>query len=516
MTTTMSDEDFDGGPMIGLRSLMTTVQRRHRIWLATGLLGLIIGAVLPLAVPHQYTAVTDLYLAPTAGTNPSDAMTDNVSLLQTEVVAKEAVSTGHLHETPGALLAHYTGLPVSGTILSITFSSPSKSGAVTGAKAVAQAFLTVEARELGLQTNVVVHGLQSQIASLNSKMDNLDTLINFLSGTSSNGSTSPEQTANQLTELVDQRSSDQSQISQLQTQLQQALLNKQSASGVSHVLDPATLNQSSTSRAILEGALSGFVVGLAVGLAAVIFGALLTERAPDRAAVATALGAPVELSLPRHHSPRVMRRYRLSGQLRRPTPSVRIIEHRLRDHLEAAPGSSLAVITVGAADPAALAVGALAFDLSSEGRSVVVVDAGEGRILASALGLASKPQTMDTFEIPGGDGPAVRVVIAPEDPAQMARKPPPDDADAVLVLTSLDPAFGTDQLSPWVTDAVMILHPHGVNLTRLQVCRQMLRGAGISLRSVILLGSDPQDDSSGAFGPVERRLAPVELSESSK
>ena len=55
----------------------------------------------------------------------------------------------------------------------------------------------------------------------------------------------------------------------------------------------------------------------------------------------------------------------------------------------------------------------------------------------------------------------MRVIVAPEDPAQMAQKPPPDDADVVLVLTSLDPAFGTEQLASWVTDAVMILCPSG-------------------------------------------------------
>ena len=56
----------------------------------------------------------------------------------------------------------------------------------------------------------------------------------------------------------------------------------------------------------------------------------------------------------------------------------------------------------------------------------------------------------------------------------MAQKPPPDDADIILVLTSLDPAFGTEQLASWVTDTVMILCPRGINLTRLRVGREIL------------------------------------------
>ena len=135
-----------------------------------------------------------------------------------------------------------------------------------------------------------------------------------------------------------------------------------------------------------------------------------------------------------------------------------MIERRLRARLESAAGSILAVVTVGtAAEPAALAVGALALALASEGRNVVVVDAADNRILASVLGLAASPDTMETFQIPVEEGPPMRVIVAPEDPAQVAQKPPPDDADVVLVLTSLDPAFGTEQLASWVTDAVLVL-----------------------------------------------------------
>ena len=75
-----------------------------------------------------------------------------------------------------------------------------------------------------------------EISSLNNAIGNLNTQINALSSASPN-----EQTTNQITDLVNQRSADQSQISQLQAQIQQALLNEQSADDVSHVLDPAAL-----------------------------------------------------------------------------------------------------------------------------------------------------------------------------------------------------------------------------------------------------------------------------------
>ena len=149
----MNDEDLRQNPLISLRSLLATIRQKRRVWLATGLVGLILGASLHLLIPHKYSAVTNLYLVPAAGADPNVSMANNVSLLQTEAVAKEAVTTGHLPMSPLALLSHYDGLGMSDSIMSIKFSGASQNGAVSGAKAVAQAFLTVQAGELGLQTN---------------------------------------------------------------------------------------------------------------------------------------------------------------------------------------------------------------------------------------------------------------------------------------------------------------------------------------------------------------------------
>lgn len=507
----MPNDDSALGPMIGVRSLLATIRRRRRVWLITGLVGLFVGASLHLVVPHKYSAVTDLYLAQPGGSDAPQTMANSVSLLQTEAVAQKAAALGQLHMSPRALLSHYSGLSLSGNLMSIKYSGSSQAEAVSGARDVARAFLAVQAQELRLQTDVLVRGLKSQITDANAGIANLNTTITNLSGAAPS-----EQTTNQLTTLVNQRSADSTQVTQLQAQVQQALLNQQTVENVSHVLDPAALVPVSTKKVILMDAASGLVFGLAVGVGAVIFSSLLSERAPGRSTVAETLGAPVELSLGPYHAPRVMRRRRLARQLADPSPSLRMIERRLRGQLESAPGSAMAVVTVGAPEPAALAVGALALALSSEGHRVVVVDAADNRLLASILDLKSHPQTMETFELPGVDGPPLRVLVAPEDPAQMAQKPPPDDADALLVLATLDASFGAEHLAPWVTDAVMILSPRGVSLARMGVSREMLHEAGISLRSVILLGSDPQDDSSGTLSPVDLRFTPLEPAEPSK
>jgi capsular polysaccharide biosynthesis protein len=511
MAATVSDDDPVLGPTIGLRALLATIWRKRRVWLITGLVGLAVGGSLHLVVPRKYTATTDLYLTAPAGPDSAQTMVDYVSLLKTDVVAQRAVTAGRLNMTPHTLLSHYTGASLSNNIMSITFSAPSQTEAVSGARAVARAFLAVKIWESGLQTDALVRGLQSQISPIDNEINDLNAKISGLSGATPGG-----QSGNQLVDLVNQRSADESQVSQLQAQVDQAQVNQQFTDLTSSVLDPAAVVPVSTKKVVLMDALSGLVAGLAIGLAAVILRALLSERRPDRSAIAATLGAPVELSLERYRNARVMRRARLSRRLREPSPTLCMIEHRLRGRLESAPGSALAVVAVGTPEPTALAVGALALALSSEGHRVVVVDVADNRPLASILGFSTKPELMEAFLLPAADRPPVRVLVAPEDPQRMAEKPPPDDADALLVLASLDPAFGAEHLAPWVKDAVMILETRRTTLTRLEVSRAMLHEAGISLRSVILLDSDSQDDTSGALSPVDLRLTPDASAEALK
>jgi capsular polysaccharide biosynthesis protein len=506
MAALMPYEEAGDGPMIGLRALTASIRRRRRMLLITSLVGLFVGLSLHFVVPAKHQAQTDLYLVQPANTDPAQGMANDVSLLHTEAVAQQAVEAGHLATTSRALLSHYSGASTSDNILSIKFTGSSPAAAVAGARAVAQGFLAVQADQLRLQTDVLVRGLRSQISALNAQVDNLNTQIDALSAGA--------QASTQLTNLVNQRGADESQVSQLQAQIQVAQLDEQSADHVNHVLDPAAVLTGSVGKNLLIDGLSGLVVGLAVGLAVVVFGALLARRTPDRATVAATLGAPVELSLAAYRRPRTMRRRRLAEQLRVPSVDLRMIARRLRTHVEAAPGSSLAVVAVGEPTPAALAVGALALEMSSEGHRVIVVDAAERRPLADILGLRPNPEAMETYEIPAAEDSAVRLLVAPRDPLLMAQKPPLDEADAVLVLTSLDAGFGAEHLASWVKDAVMILSARGVSPARLVVNRDMLDDAGVALRSVVLLGSDPDDDTSGTVSPVDLLVSPAVPAES--
>jgi capsular polysaccharide biosynthesis protein len=492
MEPTMPEGDTVVGPMIGIRALGKVLVRKRRVWLVTALLGMLVGASLHLFVPEKYTAVTELYLVQPGNADPVLGMADDASLLQTQAVAKQAISKYHLPMSVNTLLTKYAGTVLSNSILAITFSAGSKQAAVSDDTAIGQAFLAVLANELRLQTDVTVRGLQSQISSLNTSINDLNQSIATLSNAPSSS-----QTTDRITDLVNLRANDTGQVSQLQGQIQQDQLNERFVMNVNHVLDPAALLPVSTKKVIIKDALSGLVAGLVIGIGAVVLGSLLSDRARDRSTVATTAGAPVELSLGRYRRLHVMRRRRLHQRVKRPTPALRMIGRRLRTNLESAPGSALAVIALGSTEPTALAVGLLALDLTSEGHRVVVVDAAEDRLLAPVLGHISKVRATDTFQYFSLGNPPVRLVVAPDDPAQMAQKPPPDDAEAVLVLDTLDPAFGAEHLASWVTDAVIVLSATEVSVAQIQITGEMLRFAGIFLRGVIVLDSDPQDVSSG-------------------
>ena len=58
-------------------------------------------------------------------------------------------------------------------------------------------------------------------------------------------------------------------------------------------------------------------------------------------------------------------------RLKRPTPALQLVERQLRAHLESAAGAALALVEINAAEPAALAMAALARSLASEGKRVL-------------------------------------------------------------------------------------------------------------------------------------------------
>ncbi len=193
----------------------------------------------------------------------------------------------------------------------------------------------------------------------------------------------------------------------------------------------------------------------------------------------------------------MMRRWRsarLRWRLSRPTPALRMVVSRLRAYLETAPGAALALVEVECADVALVAVAALGNQLAVEGQRVLLADVAKDRPLAALLGGGGAGGTIRTVSLNGRD---VGLFVAPDDPTEMADKEVGEDADVILILATVDPAFGADHIAAWASDAVVMVRSGAADLARIDGVGHQLRDARMIIRSGLLIDTDPDDHSSG-------------------
>lgn len=478
------------GVLVGLRTIKEAVLRRRWLWLACAALGLVIGTDLHLVVPTKVSAVTNLYI-----TEPSSAgqngMADDISLLETDKVANQAYHYMHLSATapqPGS----YGATALSDIILQIKAEAPTAAEAVSWDNALTEAFFKVRDAELESQTGLLVNVLQVQVNQINAAIARLNTAIQALS-TGSGGASA----ANQISQLISERSGDASQVSSLQSQIQQDQIDQGLVIKGSKVIDPATAIATSKVKVFAMDGASGLIAGAALGLGIVILGSVFSERPRRRSQIAGLLGAPVELSVGKLPLPG-LNRSGLRRAVRKPSPELKLVQRRLRGHISPSGPESLAVVSVAADVAAAVSLSTLAAKLSTEGWNVTVVDMANGRPLSKLFKVGAsggRPQQvrMDSW--------AVTVVIAPGDPGELEPLPPTGETDVVLVLSDLDPALGADHLVGWARSAVVMLTVGKASETAIQSTGQMLRLVGLPPASAILLGTGREDESVGAVGP---------------
>jgi hypothetical protein len=449
-----------------------------------------------------YKAYSDLYMVEPANLQASQAMSNDVSLLQTSLV--EAAAIADLHQRVGLAAFSYSGIAASDVILEIQVSAGSQVAAIKYANALDTAFLKVRAEQITKQTGIIDNALSNQVNLLNDD-------ITVLSGSISALSTAPAgaQSASEIAGIVNQRSADQSQIAQLQTTIQDNQLSETSVIRGSEVLDPAVPFSTGNKKTLEEDSLSGLVGGLGVALGIIVFSGMLSERPRRRDEVAAALGCSVELSVGAYRPPRLFSRARLRRRLRHPDATVRMIARRLRNNLEAGGPPALAVVEVEAAQSAALAVGALAMLLASEGKNVLLIDTAEGRPLGSLL-CHRRPYGVATPIQEGGR--QLTMLVAPADPAVITNAPVLPGTDVVLILGTSNPGLGAAHLAAWADRAVVVLGGGKASLTRVVAAGQLLRNAGIPPRSAVLVGARPEDETLGAVENPDAPLAAASVS----
>jgi hypothetical protein len=311
----------------------------------------------------------------------------------------------------------------------------------------------------------------------------------------------------------------------------------------SHVLDAAVQVPQSRLKLRLIYAATGLIIGLALGVGFVVVRALVSDRLRRRDDVASALGAPVKLSVGKVRLSRWRPGRRGLAAAR--GAEVRRVAAYLGSAMPPRSGdlAALAVIPVGDPQAAALSLVSLATDCADQGWQVVLADLCRGAPAARLLGVKGSgvrevdvqltvvvPDRADLVPVgplgrgPRGDRPdPARPRRARPDSVAGSRRTRPDpaggsltaacaSADLLLTLVALDPAVGAEHLAGWAGDAVAVVTAGRSSAERIHAVGEMTRLAGVQLVSAVLVGADKTDESLGVPhtpGPADPRSIPA-------
>lgn len=498
-----SAADLAGG-LVNLRFFTAALRRSAWVWCLTAVLGLLIGSALYVKYPPAYHATATVLLGDDPSQNPNNEVLTDVSLAEGQAVAAAVVQELKLPQSVASFQAAYTVTIVTDPVLTFNVGAPSSADAVQRVSAMAASFLSYRAKYVQTQQQEQFTQLDQQYAAAKQRLTSIDAQLSQI----------PAQPTGTLkTEFynLSEQQNEQQQIEQYVTSTKAATKTK--TDGMvkgSYVLDPATALPRSHIKGPALYVAGGLFGGLAVGIGGVLVAALLSTRLRRRDDIAAAMGAPVRLSV----GPLRARRWRLT--LPRRAAKRRLAMKRVVAYLRrAVPGSSrgpasFAVVAVDDAQVVAKAVASLAVSYANENKQVVVADLSSNADLARLLGarnpgvhpvsrngasfvvvLPERGEVAPAGPVPSGASPAVP---APADEALITAC---SSADLLLILATLDPAFGGDYLGTWATNAVAVVTAGQSSGEKVQGVAEMIRLAGTRLDSVVLIGADKSDESLG-------------------
>ena len=463
--------DLTAGPTMH-RSIRTALRRRTWLWCTTAVVGLIVGLGLTVEHPLGYQASTSILFTYSSNQSIADASTTDLALAQSRSVAEGTMRRLGLKESLSSFLASYSVTAGTDRVLLITVTAPSSDEAVIRANALAAEFLQFRTAVLENQQRSVFVALDRQLAQ----------------------ATSATQAGLQAA---------------IATYEANAQVTTTSTVDNSKVLNPATPIRRSLRKTVTDPG-GGLLAGLALGMGFVIAETLVSDRLRRRDDIARALGAPVQFSvgkvrlsrwLPGRHGFAATRR----AKIRQIAEYLgRIVPAKTRA------AAALGVVPVDDAQVAALSLVSLAWSCAQRGQRVVLADLCPGAPAARLLG-ARAPGVRQvsahgvplTVAVPGRDD------LAPIGPIDHGpRRSCPDQgtepladvwasADLLLTLADLDPALGAEHLPGWATDVVVMVTAGRSSSAKINVVGEMIRRAGLSLVSGVLVGADKTDESLG-------------------
>jgi capsular polysaccharide biosynthesis protein len=491
--------------IVSLGFIATALRRSVWLWAAIALAAMLAGLGLFVTFPPAYKATTTVLLKPFPDTQPTDGILTDIAMAESRTVAQSAVQRlGLPQESVGSFLKAYSVTEITDQVVLITVGAPSNDEAVLRAKAVAAAFLQFRAREAQGQLQSAFQGLDQAVADAKAHAADLQKQVDELKAQPP----SPIQ-ASKLTVRESQLTQAKAEADTIQAAAaSEKGAEKQAITQVvqnSKVIDAATPAAHSHHKLLVIYALSSLILGLALGMGFVIVRALVSDRLRRRDDIAHALGAPVTLSV---GSPKPRWLPVRRGQGRGQKRMVTHLRNAVPARSPGAPG--LAVVAVDNAQAVAPSLVSLAVSCAQEGQQVVVADLARGAPAARLLG-AGKPGIRPVkvsgahlvVAVPGRDNVApVGPLPQTSSQAQLGQASEAlvaayASADLLLTLVTIDPALGADHLSTWATSAVVVVTAGRSSAARIHAVGELVRLAGMSPVSAVLVDADKTDESTG-------------------
>jgi len=490
--------------LVSFHYLRAAVRRRWRVCAVLAALGVLLGMAFLVAVPAPRTATTTLRLMHPEGADPDGAIATDISLMTTRTVAERTINALRLTMSPMELMnsvkAVTTGSP---EILQVNLSAPTDAEAVRILDQFTKEYLKFRAKQISAQSDIVIEAYKDQVANLQSQARTLSRQIEALQASGDTGSDA-------LNSATGQKAQVENTISGLQTNIDDATLRQQAVVEASEVIDPAApLEPGGKRRAALVLA-SGLIGGVAIGFGVVVLRAILSDRLWLRIEVASALNAPVLLSVRKiaplsrllqligflpwvkaHDSRRAVDRQRMANAIERAVPE---------------PGrrQSLAVVCLGNSNEMRFGLAAAAVELQHHGRTATIVDLTEAGGIASAVARVAgataewTPQVFRPSVIPSLATGPTHVDSADWEDVALAK----GRSGATLILADLEPGVGVDHLTAW-TDRVIVAVTGGKSSAELvRTTADLIRTVGLQLHGSVLLGAVSDDMSSGITTPT--------------
>ncbi len=528
---------------LGLASLPfvgRTLRRRAPLWLACGLVGMVIGVGFYLKAPPPYQAQTTVLLAQPTDVDPLDAVQTDVTLAESRGVAGVALHKLGLAENLNKFLTSYTIDALTDKLVQFTVGGPTVSQAMARANALGYAFLQYRDRYLNVSQHLYSVALSAEVPA---------SLQRYKKVTAQLAAATREPASTARTALVVRLTAakirDYKTWQGLEYDATNDPVNTEAQVHGSYVLDPAAPVPRSRFRVPAVYGAAGLIAGLLIGMGYAVVAELVTDRLRRRDDVARALGAPVRLSV---------------GNVRTgrwPGGGLQVVRNRDVQRMAALlratlpprnPNATATLAVVAVDDPqlAALPVLSLAVSAARAGSQVIVADLTPGAVAAKLLGIT---------------GPGVRVVAAggqqialvvpergalmPTGPLHRTAEPVRasvsgqgrmgpgwreqflsgevypgqayygsgytgplaaafESADLMLTVATLEPGLGAEHLLSWASDAVVVLTAGHSSATKVYALGEMLRLAGLPPSGAILVGADKSDVSLGAIasGPT--------------